>query len=75
MPSIWLTNKKPAGECVICGKTGQLEARCSRCGKWACDKEDCLKLIKEPGQCKAAPIKKERKNGTGDRLAAGQRMD
>ena len=77
MPSIWLNNKKPTGECVICGNKGQLEARCSRCGKWACGKEDCLELIKEPGRCHVpiATIAKGERNGTGDRLAARQWMD
>ena len=74
MSSIWLSNKKPTGECVICSNKGKLEARCSRCGKWACSKEDCLELIKEPGRCHV-PIAKGERNGTGDRLAAGQRLD
>ena len=75
MSDIWLDNKKPTGECVICGKTGRLEARCSRCGKWACCREHCLILINATAECRGEIKKEERKNGTGDRLAAGQRLD
>ena len=61
--------------CVICGIESVLGATCSRCGKQSCHREQCVKLIHEPGQCKAAPIKGERDGNKGDRLAARQRLD
>ena len=61
------------GECIICGKNGILRATCDRCGKQACHRERCIRLITEPGQC-AVPIEKERgkrgNDNTGDKLTA-----
>ena len=73
MPSIneIIVTARVRANCVICGRESVLGATCSRCGKQSCHRKQCVKLINEPGQCKAVPIKKEeRRNGNkGDRLA------
>jgi len=60
-------------DCVICGRESFLGATCSRCGKQSCHREQCIRLINEPGQCKAPP-KGERNDNTGDKRAARKRL-
>jgi len=42
----------PKDFCTICGIQTRLSYHCSRCGKGACNKPDCIKFIRRLDQCR-----------------------
>ena len=59
------------GKCTICGEEGRLRTRCSRCGKYACDRTRCIQLILDTARCRG----ESKRDDTGDKFAAGERLD
>ena len=43
----------PQGSCTICGAQARLPNQCPQCKKGACEKDDCVKLIRRVSQCRA----------------------
>ena len=48
---IWKASRKVRGVCVVCGREGNLVARCPRCRKWSCEREGCVRVVKEKRVC------------------------
>ena len=48
---IWKESRKVRGRCVVCGREGNLVARCPRCRKWSCEREGCVRVVKEKRVC------------------------
>ena len=44
-------SRKVRGVCVVCGREGYLVARCPRCRKWSCEREGCVRVVKEKRVC------------------------
>ena len=40
------------GYCTICGEKDRLIRSCSRCHKYACEKQDCIETITDPLMCR-----------------------
>ena len=47
----WGPAWRKQGVCDVCGVYSYLRASCERCKKWACEKEDCVEVIKEIRRC------------------------
>jgi len=48
----WGETWRRRGECLVCGKYSVLVASCQRCRKWACDRDDCTRVIREVRLCR-----------------------
>ena len=53
----WAQPWKRRGDCVVCGVVGHLVAMCERCSKWSCEREGCVKVVKELRMCAVPAVR------------------